>query len=236
MNNILITQPTKEQLFELEKELKTEFETYNSGFYRHWDEIERAFNKNDIILFQSDSKIVGFVVVERDEIAVKIDLFQIIKPFQNKGLGGLFYKLVFDLLKREQYKVIHLHAVNDSQSFWVNHGFIKVENTGKWSIPEDTYFKTFVDTSIPNDNIDSSNKIEIWNSQLVRDDEKANWAFDASENFKPIIFPAHGDWQMKWTKNGIVKYCDGIKYLGRGKGFTIHYSPFVYIEKLPPFL
>lgn len=230
MNFSLITRPTKEQFIKLEIDLKAEFESFRSGFYSHWKEILNTFESNGLVLFELNTKLVGFAAIEYKEITSKIDFFQILKPFEDNGYGSLFCALLLDHLKKENYKATSLVAIWGSETFWKKQGFDPFEGD-KLNIEPHSYYKILVDCAFPVQNSESLNRVEIWDTLFYRDGSLPTWTFETNKKFKPILLPVHNEWKIRWTKNGIVEFDFIIKRFTRIT--EIDYFPFVYIEKLP---
>ena len=118
--------PSQSDLRTIKNWLSEENEKFNEGFYCNWDIIEYSFHRNELISFELNKEIIGFVVWSQYEFYIEIDIMEIHYSLRNKGLGKLFFEKVSDVFKEKKALALKLFCrPRDSEHFWRKMGFIK---------------------------------------------------------------------------------------------------------------
>ncbi|SFD70810.1 GNAT family N-acetyltransferase [Thermophagus xiamenensis] len=228
-------EPSESDLKEIENWLLDESKKYDDGFYCNWNIIERSYHKNEVISFELNEKIIGFVVWSQREIYTEIDILEIHPEFRRKGLGKIFYDKIEKSFKERGSLAIKLFCEpKESEKFWRKMGFIQFPIRG-YSESKLTFYKPLIDSCKPTDKSNDLNKIELWDVEPYQANKKEpRWIWEIKmENNKliyPIIQPCNVNWNVRWTKNGKIIKEAKVKYFSREN--PIEFSPFMYIEYL----
>ena len=237
MNNIpkINLSPSQSVLRTIKNWLSEEDEKYNGGFYCNWDIIEYSFHRNELVSFELNMEIIGFVVWSQYEFYIEIDIMEIHYSLRNKGLGKLFFEKVSDAFKEKKALAFKLFCrPRDSEYFWRKMGFIKFPIRG-YSESDLTFYKPIIEVSETTEKANSLNKLELWDVDPYRSTKKeARWCWDLEMDneklIKPIIQPCNINWNVRWTKDGKIIKEDKVKYFSRDN--SIEFRPFMYVEKL----
>lgn len=227
-NYKILTNPTKNDLYEIIDWLKDEYELNGEGFYCNRKIISSAQKTGTLIVFKIDNRSVGFVVwSEINEFVIDIDIFVIHPDYRDKGLGKVFYNYVREHFKNDLYKVFKLFCEPArSEGFWKKMDFYKLPKFG-YSQHELTYFSILVDTASSN-YIEGADIIELWDVE-----PKWIWYVESENNelTLPIIHPCDCNWQIRWSRNGKVLKEEKVKYLTKNN-FEFYYDKFLIINDL----
>lgn len=226
--------PSLSDLSTIEAWLIEEDRKNKAGFYCNLNVIEISFERGELITFEFNGKIVGFLTWSRNEIYVDIDIFEIHFRYRKKGLGKVFFEMISEAFRQMGVLVLTLFCKpEESEHFWKKMNFIK--------FPEScytrklTYYKPLVDVCKSSPDFEIANKIELWDKEPH---EAINmiaawcWEIDKGDGVlaNPIIHPASIDWNIRWTKNGKIITEDKVKYFSREN--PILFGPFICITKL----
>ncbi|THF52985.1 GNAT family N-acetyltransferase [Flavobacterium supellecticarium] len=229
------TNPTVDNLNEIKSWLLEEHKISNEGFYCNWNLIEKSYENEELLIFQNDDLIIGFITWRNCGIYASLDIMEIKPNYRRKGFGKLFYESVADY-----YQSIGLIAIKlfcapiTSEKFWKKIGFIKFPNRG-YSEPDLTYFISLIDINTPGEN-DYGNKLELWNLEPYKiKNQKPKWIWKIEnenlEFLKPILHPCNGNWNLRLTMNNVIIKESKVKYFSDANN-EIEYGPFLYITKL----
>jgi hypothetical protein len=225
---------TENQLNEIKIWLKSELdESINdSGFYYNWDIIEKAKNENEVFIIKNETEVIGFLVWTAKEIYVEIDIFEIKPSHRKNGIGAHFFNEVCKYWRKNNYSAVKLFCEpKESEKFWKKMNFIRFPDI-RYSIPKLTYYKPLIKVNETTTEIDSQNKLELWNVEphdVRNNSPKWSWNID-TENFIPILNPCNSNWYIRWTKNGQIVNENKVKRFS--KNVEIEFGNFIYIRQL----
>lgn len=226
-------QDINEILFWLKKE--KENDKFGNGFYNNKSVIIDSFKLGKAIVLKDNNKNIGLITWGDDDILINIDIFVIHPDYRRKGFGEYFYRTVSDYFKTKGFKVIKLFCEpKSSEKFWKKIGLVKLHDCG-YTEHELTYYDVLVDVASP-DNISNVDKIELWNIEPYESAEispKWTWFVEicGDKLVHPIIHPCNCNWNLRWSRNGVVLKEEKVKYF-TNKDFELFRSKFLYIEKL----
>lgn len=227
--------PSVPDLKIIENWLIDEKEKYDDGFYCNWNIIEKSFQNDQVISFEENKNIIGFLVWNQGGIYTEIDIMEIHPDYRKKGLGKIFYNKVESIFKEKGSLAMELFCEpRKSEKFWRKMGFIKFPARG-YSESDLTFYKPIIDVSITTEKPNDLNKLELWDVELYQsNDKKSRWTWNIeSKNgklLKPIIQPCNVNWNVRWTKNGKIIKEAKVKYFSSTN--PIEFSPFMYVSKL----
>jgi len=235
MNYKLNPKPTHDQLNKIETWLVEEHNKYNKGFYCNWNVITTSFDRERIITFDIDDFPIGFLVWRPQEISVKLEIIEIHPDYRNKGLGTVFQNQIEDYFRKTGIEALTLEcSPPDSETFVRRQEFIQFPKCGLGD-RRLSFFKPLIKTEKLAKNNLSSNKIELWNQELLSQrDISTNWTWNIKVNengelLNPIIFPCHYDWTLRITIADNVIFNDRVKSFDKSEAYQ---SPFMYITKI----
>jgi predicted GNAT family acetyltransferase len=232
----LNTLPTSNDLEKIEKWLIEESDKLNAGFYCNWNIIEKAFRNKQLITLGINNDPVGFIVWSKGEIDVDIDIMEIKPEIRFKGIGNEFFNKFSDYIKQQGFLVINIVcSPPESEKFWKKMGFIKYPDRG-YTESDLIYYKPLIEVQSISFNSTTENVVELWNLEphQIRDiHPKWVWNIEMVDNklILPIIQPCNYNWNLRWSKNGVIVKEDKVKYFSTEIN-PIDYSPFLYIKEL----
>lgn len=233
--NFIDVNPNEQDMQEVLVWLKEEMDNYGSSFYHNRNVIEDALERNNLIVFNHNGKSIGMAVwYGYDAIQVNIDIFVIHPSYRKKGFGEFYYKEISDFFRSRNFKIAKLFcSPEESESFWIKMGFIEYPDC-KTNDPL-IYYQVLVDTaSIVNDG--EIEKIELWDVEPCSSEEinpRWTWYIRRYDGvlLNPVIQPCNYNWNVRWSKNGIVIKEAKVKYFTDGN-FKVCCSNCLYIEEL----
>lgn len=232
MNIETVYKPNKEHIVTIENYLISEQITGNLS------SILSSYERNELIVLFKGNQLVGFSAYKAKYPVSEIDVLEIKKEYRKKGLGE---KLVNDTLreiKTKKAEIIELFcSPRSSEPFWKKNGFINFPTFPYNS--QVRMYKPLIQTAKLmgiSDNNNNNNIIELWNEEpsiADRIESTWKWKLNFEDNDlileKPIIFPAHYDWQICWRKGDLIIEKDKVKYF---KAEKILNSDFIIIRKI----
>ncbi|MFO7734966.1 MAG: GNAT family N-acetyltransferase [bacterium] len=236
MANRINLSPSKTDLKIIEKRLIEEDSLYNEGFYCNWNIIEKSFESNKLITFESNAKIIGFAVYSKYNIYVDIDILEINRNYRKKGFGKIFLNEIAQEFTNQKIIAIRLFCQpQESEHFWRRMGFIKFPTTGYFE-SDLIFYRPLIEVTKSNGTLDNFNKLELWDVapyQLTNNSPRWIWNLELSNNKleKPIIQPCNLNWNLRWTKNGEIVKEDKVKYFSNTEN-KIAFCPFLYVKEL----
>ena len=210
--------PTKQNISEIENWLTQERNDKNEGFFTNWEMIPKAFEENRISILKEDDKAIAFALFRiYDEMSV-IDIAEIEPIHRGRGIARKFILDTLDILKSRGVIVVKLFCSPEkSEGFWMKCGFNRFEVPNNSQI---NMYKTLIDVLNPtNDFLDSKlDKLKLWDCEPhLTDRNQPKWIWeleyknDNKTLVKPIICPAHYDWQIELdSKSKIIT--NKVKY------------------------
>jgi len=228
-------EPTIIHLNEIKDWLIKEQNQSNNGFFCNWNIIERSFERNELISLELNDSTIGFIVWRQSDIFIEIDIIEIHYDYRRKGLGKTFFEMVLESYKEKGILAIKLFCTSrESELFCRKMGFIKFPQRG-YSESDLTFYKPLIEVCENTETPNELNNIELWDVEPYQSSKKKPrwcWTIDTQNGklIKPIIQPCNVNWNVRWTKNGVIVKEDKVKYFSREN--PIDFSPFMYIEKL----
>jgi hypothetical protein len=225
----IIYKPNLSQILELKVWLEIEFKVSENGFYNHWDFIKTSFEEGRALLFENNNEIIGFAQWRHLENSIELNLFNIRRTNQKMGYGSQAYDLLENYLKDKGNIAINLFCEpRESETFWNMKGFIKTPETG-CAQHELSYWKPIIDIIAPKSEVESKDKIEVWNVYPHQTNGlQAKWMWDISSPLKSILHYIDYDWNMRITLNGKIINESKVKYITE-KTDELICSPYLYI-------
>ncbi len=227
--------PSELDLENIKNWLLDESEKYGEGFYSNWEIINKSFYNKELISFELDNQIVGFVVWTQDEKVIDIDIMEIHPDYRKCGLGKIFFQKIESVFhEKGNIAFVLFCEPRESEHFWRKQRFIKFPRRG-WSESDLTFYKPLIKALEPIENPDENNKLELWNVEPFQSGQiepQWSWNIEIEEGklITPIIQPCNRNWNVRWTKNGKVIKDDKVKYFSRD--YSIENGAFMYIEQL----
>jgi len=230
--------PSENHLNNIEEWLIEEYNRFNKGFYCNWNIITNAFTEKRLSVITENDIAIGFVVYRISDLTAEIDIAEIKPAERKKGIAKELINSTLDYFKTNGTLVTQLFcSPENSESFWKNMGFLNFPEFPHNS--QIKMFKPLIQTLKLIDLSESENDdeiIELWNEEPYRAERiepkwkwKLNFKKDGFTLDKPIIFPAHYDWQICWRKGNLITEKDKVKYF---KSEEILNSNFIIIRKL----
>lgn len=237
MEKSIETTPEQSDINDILSWLKKEKESnkYGEGFYNNKDIIIKSFKMEKTITLKYKNENIGLITWWDDDILINIDIFVIHPDYRRMGFGEYFYRTVSDYFKTKGFKAIKLFCEpKSSEKFWKKMGLVKLPNCG-YTEHELTYYDVLVEVASTTD-ISNSEKIELWDVEPYHATEKSpqwTWFIEIREDKLkfPIIHPCNCNWNLCWSRNGVVIRKEKVKYF-TNKDYELYRSNFLYIEDL----
>ena len=235
MDYKIVTSPLDSHLQEIKDWLNRENDEYQEGFYCNWNVIEKRYYSDNLLVLTYDDRAIGFLVWEADEtdLTVEIVLAEIQREMRHKQLGKFMVDNSIQYFSDLGMKIIKLHCEPvESKGFWIGQGFIDLPSVG-YDLPLNSLYRPLIEVCYVQ-SAKGLNSIELWNSDPARGLPSWIWNIEFKGNSDeltlPIIHPCHGDWNVRWTKNGLVVNENRVKRFSTDK--TIYIDHFMYISEL----
>lgn len=222
-------------LDEIEKWLIIENQSLDEGFYCNWDVIETALKTDRLLTFSYENRTIGFCVFSESEKHVNIDILEIAPQYRRKGLGGSFYMDIEHHFRKKGFLAIELCCISrESERFWISLDFIRFPKM-RYSKSDLKFYKPLVEILKPNEDCNSNSVLELWDKEPyeIEESNAPVWVWTVNENGsleKPILFPCHFDWNLRWRRGNETIRDDKVKYFTK-KG-ELYFSGYLYVEKL----
>lgn len=233
----LIINPTEKHLKQIESWLIDEKDTFNEGFYFNWNIISDEFKKRRLFCLIVDNSVVGFVCWRSFDKIITFDIVEVKKDKRGLGFGRFMVEKSIDKFKSDGFLVIDLQcSPPSSKPIWKKLGFKPYIIDERESNPK--MYKTLVSTLKPIDKIDgfATTIIELWDGEPYQTTNKEpNWKwkviFDngTKKLKKPIIFPCHYEWRIRYQVDNNILIDDKVKYFGKNE---IYFGDFMIINEL----
>lgn len=228
--------PTENDLKTIEEWLFEEDEKLNSGFYCNFQTIKESLEQNRLVIVKREEKIVGFLVWEKRDLYIEINILEIHPKYRREGIGEYFGNQISNYFIQKEFKALKLFCKPiESEKFWKKMNFIKFPNIDYFQ-PDLTYFKPLIEIKEVENKINSENRIELWDVEPYEAKDKEpiwiwnfeNHDFDLS---MPILHPCNYKWKISLIKEGKVIKEDQIRYFS-SKNNRIEFTPFLFIKSL----
>lgn len=229
-------EPNKQDIKEILNWLKDDINNNGEGFYNNKNIIEESFERGNSITFKNRNENIGLVTWnEDDRMLINIDIFVIHPSYRGLGYGTFYYNTISEFFRREGFKAVKLFCYpHISESFWKKMGLIKFPDCG-YTEHELTYYGVLVDTAstVYTSNMD---KIELWDvepDEAERTNPRWTWYVKTQKEMLlyPIIQPCNCNWNLRWSRNGVVLKEKKVKYFTNEYN-ELYHSNFLYIDKL----
>lgn len=229
-------EPDEQDLMDVFDWLKDDINIRGEGFYNNKDIIVDSFEKGTLITFKKGNENIGLVTwSETDIILIDIDIFVIHPSYRGLGYGTIYYNAISDFFRNKGFKVVKLFCYPYiSEGFWKKMGLIKFPNCG-YTEHELTYYGVLVNTA-STAYISNMDKIELWDVEPYEAEEKNprwTWYVEKQKDMLlyPIIQPCNCNWNLRWSRNGIVLKEGKVKYF-TDEDYELYHSKFLYIYQL----
>lgn len=229
-------EPKQEDIEEVLVWLKKERDRNGVSFYNNRNVIENSFKRGNAIVFKRGKENIGIVTWYGDErLRVDIGIFVIHPDYRGQGYGAFYYNAISDFFRNEKFIAVKLFCEpRTSEAFWVKMGLVKFPNCGQTE-HELTYYGVLVDTA-STEYISTADKIELWDVEPYEAEEtepKWTWYVEIQEEelLYPIIQPCNCNWNLRWSRNGIVLKEEKVKYF-TDEDYELYCSQFLYIHEL----
>lgn len=123
-NSRLETKPSITHLYEIHDWLKEEYLIKHKGFYSNWRKIKEAFEEGELLIYEVNKVVVGFIVFTEIDSTRIIDIAAIKPSERGKGIGREFVNRVvyhFNLVGVKTLKIFC--SPSSSEMFWRKLGF-----------------------------------------------------------------------------------------------------------------
>jgi len=232
------TTATEKDIEIIERWLIKEGIDFGDSFHSDWSTIRNAFEEQRMFILEYSKDVIGFATWRKDEdhFEANIEYFEIHPDQRRKGYGDYFYTGIAQEFKEQGLRIVTLTCEpEESKSFWERMGFSQFPNR-HLSDPVLTYFDPLIEIIEATDNPNDFNKIELWDvNPNQANNAKPRWSWNLEDNSEqlnnPIIQPCNPDWNLRWTKNGVVVKEDKVKYFSESDN-PIYFSPFLIVERL----
>ncbi len=227
--------PTKNHLEQIEKWLITEMEIDGEGFYNNWELIRSAYEKKNLITFTENDFAIGFLVYDINELIIEIKIANIKQNYRKKGFGRKLVEDTLDEFQKQGIMVCELFcSPGNSEPIWKSLGFRNFPYFPYHN--EIRMFKELVSTNEAFETKKESEQILLWNSEPhIANNKNPEWTWNliykenTNELLKPIIYPAHSNWQICWQKENEIRYKGQVK---KFENERIQYGDFIIITSL----
>lgn len=229
--------PTPRDLDEIKGWLIAEERIYNSGFYCNWDIIENAFHDSELAVIRDSDSTIGFLVFTKYDLVVKIDIAEIKPDFRKNNFGKVLINHCLQKFKKDNFVAAELYCEpKSSEKFWRRLGFKNFPDMPSTN----SQIKMYQELVPTLDHQNSSRKkdlIELWDQEpIIACNRSAKWVWElqfqgnTNKLIKPIIHPAHFDWQICWKQQNKIIVENKVK---RFKTADIEFGYFIIINELP---
>ena len=203
--------PSRENYYQINNWLKTEFSDCNEGFFANIHIIGEAFDSNEFIIVEVEEVAVAFVVYTLRDYTAKIDIISVSPRTRSEGIGKFIFQEFRKMVIEKGLVLINLECSPlSSNSYWRKFGFIDLP----WSSVglREYLYMNVVPNQISKNSI-SQNMIELWYKEQEGRDDNTDpniiWHLPLEH---PIIHPCMPDWRIRLTIDGKVVCDDKEKY------------------------
>lgn len=215
----------------LEEDLETK-----QGFYCNWPIIEKAFLKHHVAVITENDLAIGFLYFIIGSKVVTIDIAEIKPKERKKGIGRLLINSCLEKFRKEGKLISELFCEpKSSEKVWKKLGFLNCplnylqDNKIRMYFPlveTSSYAFSSEDEIIELWDHDPTNRTTVNSTWIWKIERKIN----SNELIKPIVHPAHYDWQICWRKRSHILELTQVK---RFKSSEIEFDSFIIITELP---
>lgn len=239
MNDLqIILRPTQNNINEVEQWLEAEYKATGKGFYTERDVLDQSFRDETLVLLTMRSKIVSFIAWKYYiEDTVKISIAEVHPDFRRKGMCRMLFDTLISNFQKKGILVVYLQSISiESETAWKHLGFMEFPGDKNYKRSEEKELFKIIDLVTEISTLVSAQTLELWHMDthaISNQNPNASWNLsfrDGSGTLeRPIVYPAHYDWHVRWKKNG------DIAFEGRLKRFPtqISFGRFMIVKSLP---
>ncbi len=104
--------------------LQQQFEAQHKHYQSHYPHSE-------FLIIQQDKRAIGRIYLDRDDASICLIDIALLPEYRNQGLGTKLLKGLLSEAQHTQKKVvIHVEKFNPAYQWYLNHGFVQVEDKG----------------------------------------------------------------------------------------------------------
>lgn len=219
-----IAAPRSGRLVQITNWLREESENSDCGFYCNITVINKAFADKEVVCVTAKNEAIGFAVFSRRAYTARIDIAEICPAYRGTGAGRFLVENCLHVLAKGNVRVVDLECAPErSESFWQHMGFSRVpdeilKNYSQYNKPIRMFRPTCQTEPQKPLHYASQNTIELFDCEpweCEGREPKWSWsvfALNGTELLdKPIIYPAHRDWCVRWKKEDRTIKVDKVK-------------------------
>lgn len=233
----IIFNPQKQYLYQIENWLEIEFKKDGKGFFHNFD-IEDFTDNNFLCCVNENDEAIGFMFYSRSVKHCTIDIASVKQSEKRKGVCKTMLKALSDrLLERGTYVLNLFCSPVSSEKVWKKLGFkfYKEKENQYFYLtdePVNYLYKTLVENLNPTRKKSLTTFVQLWTQDeyLVNSNPTIKSLIWNLENQQiPIIFPAEGEWKLRYVENGNEIYNGVLKR--NVSGFFL-YDDFLIYDKI----
>lgn len=218
---IINLNPNENHLTNIEEWLIEEKNKFNEGFYCNWNIIREAFTEKRLNIITENDFAIGFIVYRISDLTAEIVIAEIKPTERRKGIAKELINGTLEYFRTKEILVTQLFcSPENSEPFWKKVGFLNFPE-----FPHNSQIRMYkpqiqtLELWNKSDLKNNEEVIELWNEEphiAERINSKWKWELKYNSNTlileKPIIFPAHYDWQICWRKGNLIIEKNKVKY------------------------
>ncbi|WP_232793690.1 N-acetyltransferase [Siphonobacter sp. SORGH_AS_0500] len=235
--------PTERQIKQIRLWLEEEERNTQEGFYCNWNSIKSSYDEKSIAIILEGRKAIGFITWHGggEDSSAGIDISEIHPDYRRKGyLKHMFNELCQHLVAQGTVALWLRCVPAASEKAWKRLGFTRspevMQHTNTRSHEGPKMYKIIVPHLKPAKKISTKEVVKLWD-QEPHEARKCDPAWQWNLKFQlktrtlklPIIYPAHPDWQINWSVDGLSQKEEKVKgFLDRNR----YIGSFVMITEL----
>jgi GNAT superfamily N-acetyltransferase len=243
MDDLIISfSPTTEHLNNIKQWLIAE-DLNNDGFFCNWNVIKSSFDQKHMAVILNRNIPIGYSIWNDIEPVVTLDIVEVKHGLRRKGYGKILINAVTNFFQTKGVKVIKVHCQpSSSEKVWKKLGFIQFPIASAFDDFNAKHSKHLY--KIIEQPLEMTKEfgvgdevIELWDDEkFLITEQKPTWVWklkckvNSSELLRPIIFPCHPDWRIRWRIGDRVFIDETVKYFSN---VSIRYGSFMIIHSLP---
>lgn len=234
--------PTDKQIGEIEKWLIAEKQKTGDGFYCNWNIIKSSFDNNELATISINNKTIGFATWRLTTgRTARIEIAEVKPTHRKKGVGKKLTEQLLKFLKDKGVCIVDLQcSPSVSEPIWKRLGFVEFPDPPKnykFNSGDNKKLYKILSEHLQTSSVKFADEtIELWNDEPYKADGNTPptylWNLEFIEGtrklLKPIIYPAHYDWRLRWEVKGNTIKDDKIKRFKT----EIDFGTFIIIDEL----
>lgn len=226
---------TDSHLCEINKWLRDEDEKDQVGFFCNWNTIISLYEKNQLVVFLVENKVVGFLAYGIGDFVAEIYLAEIKYSERGKGYGKQMVEECLVFFKYKGILAVKLYCEPaSSQPIWRSMGF---EESPKFPYDDRKWmYRILVNSMNMSNEVGIRESIKLWNKEPHEcNEDNVSWCWcveyknDTDILVRPIIFPVSYEWNISWNIGDFVDTGTKVK---RFRGCEQSYEGFLIIQEL----